>query len=269
MTSFGARLLPEAATTTLHTGEEFIVRIKLDTEGESINTFQGTLGYSSQLLEIKEILQGDSIINFWIDQPSPEGVGVISFSGITPGGYQGKDGTVFSILFNAKQMGKQNILIRDMVLLKNDGEATQVKVTTKPLALSITKQMRANPPTVSTIKENLTPEGFKPEIGRTSDLFENNYFIAFATQDKGSGIDHYEVKEGFFGSYAEATSPYVLKDQRLIAKVYVKAIDKDGNEKVQVVYPENWKPWYKNYLLVIGMILGILGLSYYLRKHNL
>jgi len=59
---------------------------------------------------------------------------------------------------------------------------------------------------------------------------DGKYFLVFSTQDKGSGVDHYEVREGRFGGFSEVSSPYILKYQSLDKKIFVKAIDKFGNE---------------------------------------
>lgn len=63
-------------------------------------------------------------------------------------------------------------------------------------------------------------------------IFDGKYFLVFATQDKGSGISHYEVCEGGKRKCAIAESPYLLQNQKLNQKIFVKAVDKNGNEYI-------------------------------------
>ena len=80
------------------------------------------------------------------------------------------------------------------------------------------------------------PEDFKPEIGRDPAIFEGKYFLSFATTDKTSGIDYYEVKEGK-RDFKKAGSPYSLEDQSLQSTILVKAVDKAGNERISEIIP--------------------------------
>jgi len=64
----------------------------------------------------------------------------------------------------------------------------------------------------------------------------------FGTQDKGSGIDHYEVAESdnpFVNEanlvWRRAESPELLQDQSGRSTVYVKAVDRDGNVRIEKV----------------------------------
>jgi hypothetical protein len=76
------------------------------------------------------------------------------------------------------------------------------------------------------------------------------YFAIFNTTDKQTGIDQYQILEepiadrfSFIWGRANAPwitarSPYELKDQSLNSTVYVKAIDKAGNEYIAKLVPE-------------------------------
>ena len=244
-------------TSSFMKDEEFLVNFSFDTEGKSINSLQGTINYPVDILEIKEVRDGNSSINFWIEHPQPNTIGSTNFSGIIPGGYRGSNGSLFSIIFKVKNSGKGSITINNIEVLQNDGIATKIKTSIEPFNFSTKKESSMISPTVLFMKEHDAPEAFKAEIGQSQDIFEGRHFITFATQDKGSGIDHYEVKEGFFGTYINAVSPYILENQNLNKKIYIKAIDKDGNKKIELVTPANWNPWYNNYFVVLLFILGI------------
>ena len=53
-----------------------------------------------------------------------------------------------------------------------------------------------------------------------------------------------------------AASPYLLKNQKLNKKITVMAIDKSGNKRTVIVSSENAIPWYKNYLILVILIIG-------------
>jgi len=100
-------------------GQQFQVDLILDTENEEVNAVEGKILFLADLLELKEIRDGDSIINFWVERP----VRVVScsascelvFSGIIPGGFQGvfspfyegvKPGKILSLFFKPKKKAK-------------------------------------------------------------------------------------------------------------------------------------------------------------------
>jgi len=101
------------------------------------------------------------------------------------------------------------------------------------------------------------PEEFKPEIGRDPTIFEGKYFLSFATTDKTSGVDYYEVKEGK-RDFKKVKSPYLLEDQSLKSKIVVKAIDKAGNEKIaQIIPPKKSFPyWIIPIIFILTVIIG-------------
>ena len=110
------------------------------------------------------------------------------------------------------------------------------------------------------------PEEFKPEIAQSPEMFEGKYFLVFATQDKGSGIDHYEVCEGSKKKCVIAESPYLLQNQELNQEIFVKAVDKSGNERVVTIPAQKPLPWYKNYFVIAILIIGLIIAGAILRK---
>jgi len=80
--------------------------------------------------------------------------------------------------------------------LLNDGSGTEAKLSPSILNFQVVGINSPNqPPPISEIKDTEPPELFTPEIGRQPDIFNNQWFLAFTTQDKNSGISHYEVRE--------------------------------------------------------------------------
>jgi len=222
--------------------EEFLVTFFLDTEGKSLNAFEGKIVFSPEFLEGKEIRDGDSLINLWIERPNLEEQkqGEIFFSGITPGGFSGEKGFLFSIVFQAKKSGSNAIHIDNLRLLENDGIGTETPTSESVFVVSPPEEMTEPNLKVTPIKDEDVPLDFFPIISNNKDLFDGKYFLVFLTQDKGSGIDHYEVSEDGGITFSPAKSPYLLRNQSVDPqKIVVKAVDKNGNEKKAGVAKEN------------------------------
>ncbi|GAI25310.1 unnamed protein product, partial [marine sediment metagenome] len=62
------------------------------------------------------------------------------------------------------------------------------------------------------------PEASQLKIGKDPSIFEGKYFLSFVAQDKMSGVDYYEVKEGK-RDWKRVESPYLLEDQSLSKKL--------------------------------------------------
>ena len=104
-------------------------------------------------------------------------------------------------------------------------------------------------------EDKIPPEPFGILVLKDPQVFEGKYFITFNTQDKQTGIDHYEVKEGN-KDWKIAESPYLLEDQKLQSIIKVKAIDKAGNERVVEFSPYlPKKPPFLLYFIVFVLVL--------------
>jgi len=251
--------------------QQFQVDLVLDTENEEINAVEGKVIFPGDLLELKEIRDGNSIVNFWIERPKVEQTGIIGFSGIIPGGYVGKKGLIFSAIFQSKNEGEGIIEIREAKTLLNDGKGTEASLSNSNFQLSILKQPSIPQIPIPEIKDTDLPEDFKPEAARNLNIFEDRWFLVFATQDKGSGIDRYEVLENRKQKienreWIKADSPYLLKDQELKSYIYVKAVDKAGNERIATLSPQNPLKWYENYFVLFIIIISMIFVYLILRR---
>ena len=268
---FGAQLLFNAKTTQVQIDEKFEVKLFVDTEQESINAFEGKIIFSDDILDLKEIRDGNSIVIFWIEKPKNQN-GAIVFSGITPGGFSGEMGLIFSVIFEAKKEGVAKLEIKDTRVLRNDGTGSQVPLTILPLEIEISSVASVVPEAVTEIKDIELPESFVPEIAKDETLFEGKWFVVFDTQDKASGIDHYKVKESrqkifsIFTKWILAESPYILQDQELRSFVWIKVVDKAGNARIGKISPQNPLPWHENYENWLIIILGGFAIVYVIKK---
>lgn len=251
---FAAEIRLDANKSEINSDEQFLVDIIVHSE-ESLNAVEGRLVFPQDLLLVKEIRDGNSVINFWVEKPRIEASGIILFSGITPGGFSGANNSIFSVVFEAKNTGLASVVLQNTKALKNDGLGTETVLRTRDTSVSI------KPGDNNVRKETLTdielPEDFNPIIESNSNIFDGKFFLVFATQDKISGIDHYEVREGEWGWFTIAESPYLLKHQSLDRKIFVKAIDKVGNERIAVLNAQHQAPWYRQYA-IFGILLVIV-----------
>jgi len=270
---FASEFSFDMADKNISTGEKFKVDLNINTEKESINALEGKIIFPADLLELSEIREGNSIVNFWVEKPVYKDGGV-SFSGITPGGYILDKGLIFSLVFTAKSEGNALIKIENVSALKNDGNGTPATLKTLDLPVIITKAGSSSDNLNLAIVDKIPPDTFKPEIAQDANLFDNKWFIVFVAQDKGSDVDSYMIKESKysifdFSSWVPAESPQVLADQGLKSNVYVKAIDKAGNERIVKLSPINPIPWYTNFedwfIIVLGIIC-VLAYFFSLRK---
>ncbi|MDP2930380.1 MAG: cohesin domain-containing protein [bacterium] len=222
-------------------GDTLIAEIKIDTQGEYINTIEANLNFSSDVLEIQDLSEGNSILTLWVKDPEFKN-NSISFIGGVPGGYNGPDGLIGKIIFKVKPAETNNAQIvfeNTSRALINDGKGTKANLTTKGVVLNILSENSENPQNEwqeNLAEDNISPQPFKVEISQNPLIFDGKYFIAFSTSDKQTGIDYYEVKEGN-GEWEKTSSPYILKNQNLMGTIFVRAVDKAGNywmEKIQL-----------------------------------
>lgn len=260
-----------AATISLHAtpatvgvGDIVQVSILLDSAAAT-NAFSGELVYSVAALEPISVSDGNSIVNMWITRPVIVGTGTpITFTGITPGGFSGDKGVLFSVLFRAKAIGTATVSLRNVEVLRNDGVGGNEPTTTKLLVFSIgAKSLGGYTEPV----DQTPPESFTASLGSDPQLFIGKAYVAFTTADKGSGVDHYIIAESRLPSFLfkffpltwiETASPYVLTDQNLTSTIYIKAVDRSGNERLSVYPLQHLFTVYEKVVLLVILIGAVL-----------
>jgi hypothetical protein len=281
MPVFAARF--SITTTELVVNKEKAVSLIINTEDEEINAIELKLKFSPSDFLIKDISDANSIISLWVERPKfSNEKGEISFSGIIPGGYPGvilkenqiKEGQLLKIILIPKRLAEVSFQIEEAKVLLNDGKGTEAKLSASNLKFNAIQEGKY---ILMPLKDEELPESFMPEITRDSSIFDNKWFLVFATQDKGSGIDHYEILETrsnikailinkkiflnyFKKQWKIGESPYMLNDQKLQSYIFVKAIDKAGNERIVKLNPQNPLLWYKNlenWSIIIVVLLFI------------
>jgi hypothetical protein len=261
--AFAANVFLDADAHSFSSGQEFVVNVFLDTQSDSVNAIQGSIIISTNLLDVKEVRDGNSTINFWIERPnfqkdpSSTNEGSINFSGITPGGFLSPKAPLFSVVFTSKSAGVANLAVSNLKILKNDGKGTEVVSKSSPFSFTISNDTGIASK-IAAVKDAAPPESFGVTTSQDPNIFDGKHFLVFATQDKDSGVDHYEVKEGIFGTFIVGASPYLLQNQSLNTKISVKAIDRAGNSRVVTLYPQGAVHLYELYT-ILGIILLVFA----------
>lgn len=222
-------------------GQLFEVGLLAHTESETVNAFEGALVYPADAVEVVRIQTGGSLISAWVQTPKLSALCAqacrIPFSGIVPGGFRGESGYLFSLILRAKRVGDFTLSIEDERLLLHDGRGTSVTTTRSPIRIMVSE----SDPTLATSppKDDLPPEDFTVDRVRDPSLFDGRPALVFSTQDKQSGVDHYEIKTnwGFGkgrGTWRMTESPHRLRRFESYATIVIKAVDGFGNETVSV-----------------------------------
>jgi len=248
----------------LGTGTSFEAKVVIDTQEESINAFEGTVLFPSDLLTPLEVREDSSIVNFWIERPRTSTSTAMRFSGITPGGFTGQ-GPLFSVIFRTTKLGSGTIAVANPRALRDNGAGSPAHITSTGARVIISNTITSsgNVPPMGDIDP---PEPFTPVIVHNPILFDDKYVLIFATQDKKSGIDHYEVCEGNRYQCIIAESPHLLQYQDLSRNIFVKAVDKTGNERIATL-PVFMHLLWPQILLLFG-ILGVFLWWILVRSHK-
>jgi len=238
-------------------GELSAIPIRLNTEGDLINTISAHITFPS-IVGLIEVRDGGSIVSLWVERPTVTGR-TISFAGSVPGGYRGSDGLILTAVVRGVSMGSDNVRVTDVRAFLHDGMGTEVYGNDFSGTLSVVADGEG-----SSLEDDLyPPERFAPVVGRDPDLFNNDYFVTFATQDQHSGVSYYELQESVTGEIDEskwtrAESPYRLRDQGRTSTVFVKAVDYNGNIRIAAVQTERSS---FSTVVIAGLVAGVVSIA--------
>jgi hypothetical protein len=262
--------------------DTFIADVRLDNQSDCVNAMHVELHYPTDTLRAVDFSKGDSILSLWIEEPKIDtSKGTVTFSGGIPGGYCGRipgdpvlSNVLGRIVFSVIGAEKKNAVVSidgSSSVYLNDGRATPATVTTQSGSYTIqpTPLSRSNPWLDEVGNDTTPPDPFVITVESTRRVFGGNYYAVFTTQDKQSGVDHYEIFER--GAWRTVTSPHELKDQYLLAGIQIKAIDKAGNERLGTYVEGSAAPRVPKedtYTLILVIIAGLLllGLGMWYRE---
>lgn len=240
-------------------GEEFLVQVFIDTEGEVLNALSGYISTGGEKISLENLYDGESILSVWVDRPVFDAeTGRVYFSGFTPGGFVGKQ-LIFSFVAKAKERGVFESLVLDAVALKNDGEGSSADTSSERKIVRINSDVSTSTVVFTDV---FPPEVFLPTISQFVDMFEGKPFVSFATLDKTSGIDHYEYAYAFFmpnsSSWVETESPFELSSEGFSKRIFIKAVDRMGNERIVSIVGPTYYRTMLLWVIIIGIVLCVL-----------
>lgn len=223
-----------------------VLSVHVDTLGALVNAIEGTV-MIPEGLEVVFIDEGDSIIDFWLEKPEwSSDTNQIEFAGVIIGGFKGP-GELFALSLEYPPSFTGELEWGTSKVLLHDGKATPDSVT----AISYSFEKKTSMLGEKEEEDNVPPEPFTLTLTQDPQLFEGQYVLIFETQDKQSGIDHYEVQEGN-SIFERAESPYVLKNQDDLFNITVRAVDKAGNIREETLEsPTSWLP-----ILLLILVVG-------------
>lgn len=259
--SEAAYVYPVAGNQSIVVEDKFLVTIRFNTEGKTINTLEGLVGVYSSAgpVYIHELSVAGSDFSLWPSKPSLSAgkeSSSISFTGGVPNGINTDDALVFTIALTAENPGEIFIVPVSLTGYLNDGKGTPVSVNGNQLKMYIYKADRPPHDEWQEVvqKDTEPPLPFAITLGQDSSVFDNKKFISFMTTDNGSGIDHYEVTEGDRNPVRSGTT-YVLQDQELEQKITVVAYDKAGNSQSATFVTTSQNVGMFGMIIVIGIII--------------
>jgi hypothetical protein len=266
----------EPMRTTLSVGDTTVVTVKINSEGQVLNTVDGEITLKSPTgnLAVQEFSLANSAFGLWPRTPSLSAdLHTVSFVGGVPGGFNIEGATVFKMIVEAKKEGTITIAPQNLSVFLSDGNGTKVAVKTKPITIKVGAK-RAGAPAINdwsaTVASDITPpEDFIIVFGQEKTLFSGKRFAFFSAVDNQSGIERYEVSEN--GAPAvRSGSTYVLQNQDEKVKLEVVAYDKAGNKKTASysgVPGESRTVW--PYVVVLVIVLAAAGgFAYRKMKRN-
>ncbi len=305
-TSNAALLYFDPSELQVSRGDTATIGLRIDTdEDECINAVDIVIKYDPSIRAV-DVSRGNSILNIWVEDPVIDETNhTITFAGGLPGGYCGRiagdpslTNIIAELMFRSPGFsvgtggntasGKIWVDGISQVLL-HDGRGTQSNLRLQDATIVLLPNAGAT--TEDSWKDLVAQDSARPSdfvisLAREENAFSGRYFISFNSQDKQSGIDHYEVIEepledfyafkwgGADAPWVETESPYVLKDQTLNSTIRVKAIDKAGNETIAVLVPEEALRTISRerltslFVSVGGALLVVLVLAYILIRRK-
>jgi len=274
-TAHAARLYFDPEEKTVGVDQAFRVGLLIDSL-VSENAFDIKIRLPDNL-EVVDTYDGNSIINYWITRPTfDKTTSLLSFSGIVPGGYSGNAGQLLVMSLKATRPGDLYLdYDPTTTILMNDALHSNDLIRTVPLSLTA---VAGKDNIENAIPDNDSPESFVPYIATSSLIFSGRLAIYFEAQDKGTGIYGYEVVERSspakdLGSlpWGRAESPYLLRDQSLSSYIYIRATDKSGNVRVELIKPGHTRSWStpaRWSIIVLSILLLSLWLNRSTKRHT-
>lgn len=121
-----ASIFLSPSTTNCKVGATVTVTVFVNSGGQPINAAEGTINYSSDVLEYQSLSTGGTIFELWTKNPSGNSTATSFGGGLSGSGFNGDGGKILSMTFKAKREGSATFSISGGKILANDGNGTNV-----------------------------------------------------------------------------------------------------------------------------------------------
>ncbi len=263
-----ASSLDFSALEKVSVNQKFYVDILVDPESQSINSIGTSVIFDPSIFSYEGFSSKQSSIPVWVEEPKQKTAGVISFSGVIPGGIDRiydplntnkRAIPVVRLFFVANKEGFGEFTFSDSLVLKNDGLGTKTTISTNKKTVSVTTQDSS----VQKISDLVAPEPFSIKIIERSIFGRTPRLAVFSSNDEGGGIKRYEVSIAG-GPFVVSSSPVALPYKFFSYEVVVRAYDYSENFREQKVTVSGEKVYGTGVIVVIFvLVLGFIRYKFY------
>jgi len=121
----GASFFLSPSSNQVTVGATVSAKIMVSTD-TAINAGEGSVSFSSDILDYQSVSTSGSIFSFWTSGPTGSATGVSFGGGLSNPGYSGSGGTILTITWKAKSEGTATISVSGSKILANDGSGTNI-----------------------------------------------------------------------------------------------------------------------------------------------
>jgi len=128
-TSQSATLSFSNPSTQVKEGDKFTINVYVNSPNESINAVSGVVSFPGDLVHVLGLNEDNSIVKLWTQEPKLRSDQILFEGVILNPGFQGSNGLVFSMNFQAETTGTVNLSFNEGAILANNGLGTNVLAT--------------------------------------------------------------------------------------------------------------------------------------------
>ncbi len=171
-----AGLYMSPASGSYNLGKTFSVAVYVSTPQEALNAISGTISFPQNKLELLSLSKGDTIINFWIEEPSySNSTGIMNFEGIVLNpGFIGTGGKIISLSFKVKAVGSAEVRLTSGSVLANDGLGTNILTGMSGATFHLSDVITDSAMAAELLDTTRVP--FEPQISSTTHPDQNKWY---------------------------------------------------------------------------------------------
>lgn len=269
----------------MNTDQRREVKVFFSPSGKSVSLIEGSVEIPTEHLTLRDIIIGGSDIHYWNQFPELK-LNRIYFSASIPGGAVKQQVYLFSFFIEANEeinIVQTEIKPREVHYVTYEPVGKNNLAETSSLQVIIRNEVSEDG--IRSLIDEVAPYPFDIIRERYDVLGKDEYYLVFSTHDDRSGVSRYElltssefldineallVREDWF----IVSSPHKVPRQVNSQHVYIKAIDKAGNEIVSYLPPVQKSAEQKreeqlfalSIMLVVALVIFLVERMYVKRQ---